>query len=191
MNPVRRLAAWAVIAIGVLTLIANFIFHGRLGAQIFAGVAYSALAVVVFFDLSTMPNRKAAICQSLTPDEINALRINHLALLYPGAAHFYSAALTAFAMVAAFWIIPALLGHGYVTAGLLVAFYFLTAAENIRLAPTEHIAKSAAAGNPVAILRQVHWKTINEKLAAHHERQNAAALGLIQRRLARTARRDP
>jgi hypothetical protein len=191
MNAVRSLAVRAVVAIGVVTLIANLIFHHHLGAQIFTGIAYLALAVALFFDLSTRPSPKSPFCQSLTPEEIKALQINNLALLYPGAAHFYAGALTAFAMVGALWAIAALLDHGYVTATLLVVYYFLTAVENIRLAPKEHIAKSAAAGNPAAILRQIHWKSINEKLAAHHEKQNAAAFGLVQRRLARTTRRDP
>jgi hypothetical protein len=179
MDAVRSLAAWVVVAIGGATLLVDLIFHHHVGAQIFTSVAYLVLAVVVCFDLSTIPKPKSPFCQSLTPDEIKAFRVNHLALLYPGAAHFYSAALTAFAMVAALWAIAALLDHGYVTATLLVVFYFLTAAENIRLAPKEHVAKSAAAGNPVAILRQIHWNSINEKLAAHHERQDAAALGLV------------
>ena len=191
MNPVRSLAAWVVAAIGVATLIVDSIFHHHVGAQIFAGVGYLALAVVVFFDLSTMPSAISPFCQNLSPDEIKALRVNHLALLFPGAAHFYSATLNTLAMVGALWAVAAFLDRGYVTATLLVVFYFLTAAETIRLSPKQHVAKSAAAGNPVAILRQLHWKSITEKLAAHHERQNAAAMELIQRRLARTARHDP
>lgn len=166
MNPVKTLAMWSVIAIGIVTIFIDLIFHHHLGAQIFAGFSYLSLIVITIFDFMTMPNRKSIICQTLNSGEILALRINHIALLYPGAAHFYGGFLTATAMVSAFWAIAAYLDHGYITGNLLIVYYFLRIFENSRLTPREHIAKSASAGNIVALQRQIHWQSISEKIAA-------------------------
>jgi hypothetical protein len=166
MNVVRTLAAWFVIAIGIATLIVDLIFHHHLGAQIFTGISYFLLIVITLFDLTTTPHLKAPFCQILDSDEIQALRINHIALLYPGAAHFYGGVLTATAMVSVPWAVAAYLDRGYITGSLLVMYYFLRIFENGRLTPKEHVAKAASAGNIVAIQRQLHWQSISEKLAA-------------------------
>ena len=186
MNAVKSLAAYSVIAIAIVTLIVDFIFHHHLGAEIFTGVAYFALAVVVFFDLSTTPKANSHFCQSLTPNEIQTFRLHHVALLYPGAAHFYAGALTAFTTVGALWAIAAFMDGGYVTGSLLVLYFFLTAIENSRVTPQQHTDKSASAGNIVAIQRRLHWQSINEKLAAHAE--NTPAVGDSPRPPERPAR---
>jgi len=72
-------------------------------------------------------------------------------------------------MCGAVWAATEFIERHYVTGALLVVHYFVTAFENIRLNPKEHIAKSAAVGNILAIERQHHWESIRSKMKTFSE----------------------